>query len=66
MATKKIKGFAIVCWDELGYDGYTHFTVDEETAETLLEEAGIDLDQLHIVPATLEFTPRNARKGTRG
>lgn len=52
----KEHGFAIVMSDgQLGYDGYTYFTRDKETAESILDEVVDEFPDLCVVPATIQY-----------
>ncbi len=53
---QKIEGFAIALkGDQLGYDGYTYFTTDQETADAILSEVADEFPDLHVVPAVLQL-----------
>lgn len=55
--TRKLEGFAITLPDgQLGYDGYSYFTVSREMAEDILADVEDEFPDLTIVPATLEYS----------
>lgn len=53
---KKVNGFTIVISDgQLGYDGYTYFTTNKDTADNILDEVRDEFPDLRVVPAVLQY-----------
>jgi hypothetical protein len=52
----KVNGFVIVMDDgQLGYDRYTYFTTDRNTADSILIDVRDEFPELRIVPAVLQY-----------